>query len=83
MIQPSIAHKTHLRRLLQDQPNTKLRGSPPPYIGDWGISRAEIGRLGNFEIGIIEAGTYMYREHNMLVLDEPATGRKFFNTCKP
>ena len=54
----------------------------PPEIGDWEISRTEIGRLGNFEIGITEAGTYMYREHNMLVFDEPAAGRKFFNTCE-
>ena len=33
--------------------------NPPPEIGDWEISRAEIGRLGTFEIGITEAGTYM------------------------
>ena len=38
--------------------------------------------MGNFEIGITEAGTYMYREHNMLVFDEPAAGRKFWGLLR-
>ena len=68
---------------IEGAPPQWTRVLDPPEIGDWEISRAEIGRLGNFEIEITEAGTYMYREHNMLVFDEPAAGRKFFNTCKP